>query len=412
MSKQVKIKRYNRIYGTKKSARRKRTSILLGIAVVLLLLVGWASYKPVKKFLSGERPVSEPVREESSKPVQSTVISQDESGVVTSEDPVLPDTSEDDGSVNAVYLPADRMTDPSKLQAFISSVKDTGTDTVLIELKDSTGTVWFRSGNEKAAPAVSENAVDLVSLVKTLGQNGFQVWGRIHAFKDPLAARNLSDAAVKYMDSGINWLDNSAELGGKPWLNPYSDEACGYISDLAVEAVDAGVECIILDSVQFPDAAGSQYAAYGSAAENVSKADRLAAFISDTVTKVAKKGARISIAVSAEDAVRANFKKYGGSPLNIGNAGAAADLALGSLSGGFSYNGREITDPAADTGKTVPMLLGAVKDVFGVTPGRITAFIPADGNDASLAGKRTEAAEAFGCAGSVIYSSSGQYALK
>ena len=57
---------------------------------------------------------------------------------------------------------------------------------------------------------------------------------------------------MHYQGTEWAWLDNSAAMGGKAWLNPVNEYAQSYISDLAAEAVGKGVKQVILDCVQFP----------------------------------------------------------------------------------------------------------------------------------------------------------------
>ena len=49
--------------------------------------------------------------------------------------------------------------------------------------------------------------------------------GRIYAFKDPLAASVHLESAVHYQETEWAWLDNSAAMGGKAWLNPVNEYA-------------------------------------------------------------------------------------------------------------------------------------------------------------------------------------------
>jgi hypothetical protein len=49
-------------------------------------------------------------------------------------------------------------------------------------------------------------------------------------------------------------LDNSADQGGRAWLNPYSEEAQNYIIDITVELIGFGFQQVIIDSVGFPPA--------------------------------------------------------------------------------------------------------------------------------------------------------------
>ena len=81
--------------------------------------------------------------------------------------------------------------------------------------------------------------------------------------------------AVRYQDTDYFWLDAAADAGGKPWLNPYSEGAAGYITALIDEVRAMGFEQVWLTGVQFPTTAGRDKASYGDTA-GVSMGQRLA----------------------------------------------------------------------------------------------------------------------------------------
>ena len=53
-------------------------------------------------------------------------------------------------------------------------------------------------------------------------------------------------------EEGVLWLDNAADAGGNPWLNPYSEAANQYLEDLALEAVSMGYEQVVFCGFHFP----------------------------------------------------------------------------------------------------------------------------------------------------------------
>ena len=95
-------------------------------------------------------------------------------------------------------------------------------------------------------------------------QAGLVPVGRVYAFKDRTATAHMYESAVKYMDSPVNWIDDSKANGGKPWLNPNDKEAQDYIIALVEEAAGSGLGAILLDGVQFPEGVSLNLATYGN----------------------------------------------------------------------------------------------------------------------------------------------------
>ena len=141
---------------------------------------------------------------------------------------------------------------------------------------------------------------------------------RLHAFKDALAPEADRDMAVHYYDTETYWLDNSPELGGKKWLNPYSDKAQEYILSLIEELCDMGFETVLLDSVQFPSGMALDKAGYGEAAKTVTKSQLLSDFVKKAQQAAEAKGAQLIVCTDTEwlapGAEINNNYLYGGSP--------------------------------------------------------------------------------------------------
>ena len=163
-----------------------------------------------------------------------------------------------------------------KLTAALRTLKEGGADHALLTLKDERGYLYYSSAVPLAATAGAVRAETDVSLyVRLCRQEGLTPCVRLVAFRDPAAAYADRDSAVCYQHEGMLWLDNAAELGGKPWLNPYKAAARQYILDLANELHGVGVEDIVFSGVQFPDAYALEVCYYGESADQISRTDCL-----------------------------------------------------------------------------------------------------------------------------------------
>lgn len=161
----------------------------------------------------------------------------------------------DDKPILALEADRDILAGGRKLDRFVEKAKAAGVNTVFIEFKDADGYLAYKTALTQV-PDASKFASDAVAeSLAVLRREGFSVIAGVHCFRDPLAAYAMRTAAVNYDGrEGMLWLDNKRENGGKPWLNPFSAQARGYLFDLVEEIAALGVEYILLDSVQLPSA--------------------------------------------------------------------------------------------------------------------------------------------------------------
>lgn len=244
MAKQKKVIRSKYMY--KKRSHKGRNTVLFILLIVLLVGLGYIlSREWSKRFGSDADLSSFPQSSEESSRNESDNISNE-----TSSEPAMP------VSVKAKLLPQVDMTKPAgELRELFQSYKDDGYGGVYIELKTSDGMVTFDTANEMAMQygAVSAQPVALDNILSAAEDVGLIPIARISALKDPLAPHvSRSNSYAYENDTQYNWLDNEASLGGKPWLNPYMENARKYISDLCAEAASRGFELIILENVNFP----------------------------------------------------------------------------------------------------------------------------------------------------------------
>ena len=257
------------------------------LVVAVLFGVGWIVYQPVYNLLINRDSHEEP--NVSSAPAQSEAPQEDPSSQSASQ-PQEPDTAIPQSSGGrTVYLPAQTLADQASLETLLANLKASGTESILIDLKDADGRVLYSSGVSSASASV-EAQYDLTQVTQAAEKAGLSVTGRLWAFQDKMAATVLYDSCVKYNDTTFNWLDRDAEDGGKPWLNPYVDGAQLYILDLMAEAMEAGVKNFVLAGVQFPSGISLSAANYGDQADEVSRAQVLSDFMTRAEELAAQQG--------------------------------------------------------------------------------------------------------------------------
>ncbi len=279
----MKIKRYHSVGGTRKNPRVLRRVVVILLIAAAIFAVGWFgashSIDRITDFWYTHISVSRPEEdgsqpEDSSLPEDGTADAPDDSETAEPEPtpPAAAPLTDENGVWGEVALSA--MNSEETLRAALSALKQAGVDHAVVALKDERGYIYFDSAVEMAAEAVRAQ-VDPALFVRLCGEYGLAPCARLEAFRDPLTPYAYREAAVHFQQEGVLWLDTSAELGGKPWFNPYSEQARGYILALAQELAAAGMTDIVFSGVQFPSGYSLEFCYYGENAAQLSRTDCL-----------------------------------------------------------------------------------------------------------------------------------------
>jgi hypothetical protein len=325
--------------------------------IAALVFVGISIYEPVYNFIMslGER-AAEASQPESS--IATPESSLPEEPVSEPEpEPSPPETVED---LRIAYLPAASL---ANIPAFLSTLP-ADSNAVMVDLKNSQGQLLYRSANPRALQweAVAEGAVDLAALADTLKAEGYHLVARMQTFSDPIAARgDRVRNPIKYQNSETLWLDNYANQGGKPWLNPYAPDARSYLVELAVEMAQQGAVMVVLDGMRFPDDMTGT-ASFGEAAQGVGRDEILKTFLTEMDTALAAFGVRSAMALpaTAVDHV-SKAVRYGGNPLALGAKQVMLSILPEELSTGYLAEGVTVTRPVVNIGATISEVLAFAK---------------------------------------------------
>jgi len=150
--------------------------------------------------------------------------------------------------IKAIYLTSWSAATPSRVAKALALIDGTELNGIVIDLKDYTGKVVFRSGNPLVARMGSEvHRVDLSALVRTFHERGIYVVVRIAAFQDHHLATSRPELAVQD-PAGRLWRDKQ----GLGWVDPASREVWGYLAEVGKAAAAAGVDELNFDYIRFP----------------------------------------------------------------------------------------------------------------------------------------------------------------
>ena len=132
---------------------------------------------------------------------------------------------------------------------FLEMAATTELNSVMIDLKDESGFIWYNSTNPTGIEAGAISAVyNLADVVSQAHDRDLYVIGRLVIFQDPVAARSIPSMAVWDSDAQAPYSAN-----GQYFLDPTDPDARAYALELAIEACEAGVDEIQFDYVRFPD---------------------------------------------------------------------------------------------------------------------------------------------------------------
>ncbi len=160
----------------------------------------------------------------------------------------------------AVTLPYHMMFDPAAVDSFLSALRGTDVNTVIIEVKAPSGALAFVSQVEHAMSAESNDP--LMNLKAKLNGAGYAVVASFSCFRDNALPRANDSTGCKTADNAL-WEDSMRYT----WLNPYSEDAQVYLISLLGEVYTLGFHELLLTNLSFPHDAGAERVVFDSAAE-------------------------------------------------------------------------------------------------------------------------------------------------
>lgn len=155
-----------------------------------------------------------------------------------------------DGTWADVSLSA--LTSEELIAQTISDLAAQGVTYVVVPLKDTSGYIHYASSLELAAASIASTCIDAAAVADAITAAGMIPVASLATFQDPISVYQDRDMGIRYLGSDYMWLDNTADAGGKAWMNPYSTLALTFIGDVIDEVVSLGYNQVVLSQVQFP----------------------------------------------------------------------------------------------------------------------------------------------------------------
>lgn len=239
--------------------------------------------------------------------------------------------------------------------ALKSVPKDSGIQYIEVPLKAKGGNIYYASGiyEAKAADAVRSD-IKAADIADTIRAAGFKPVALINTFSDNILPVTYAGTGYTITDDSSQWLDESFENGGKPWLSPLSAAALDYISNIVDEVSAAGFEYVVCSDIVYPDFRESDLKILD---EKLSSQDNFMALTSAAnlfYDKALKNGAAMAVEVSAADILRGKSSVL--QPMLLSAGTVIVNIDIDEISGGVTdgWTVYEFSGTAAE--KTKKML--------------------------------------------------------
>lgn len=257
----------------------------------------------------------------------------------------------------SVRLPQTSVTDAASLRAMLEDVKAKYPDAgaVVIPMKLSGGALNFASSAAgDAAGVVCQGGMTASEIASIVREAGLYAYASCSLLDDNLYPSVYSYRTSSYMIekngvlTGDQWLDNYADQGGKPWLDPASSVTTAYLEALVQELSDGGFSAILCSGFTYPNfrPADEQYLNPDVYAKNpdsmVELANTLSAAVPDTTDIVLDLSAYYAMngweLVYQPDELDVSYALLNTSSSEAASAASWAQSNSGDLSVSLSYS--------------------------------------------------------------------------
>lgn len=153
--------------------------------------------------------------------------------------------------VKAIYMTSCVAGTPSFRQRLVELIRETEINSVVIDIKDYSGTISFPAASEAWQPAWQEarcGTRDMPQLIELLHDHDIFVIGRITVFQDPFYAPKHPELAVLRADQQTVWTDHK----GLSFIDVASKPYWDHIIELSVDSYNIGFDELNFDYVRYP----------------------------------------------------------------------------------------------------------------------------------------------------------------
>lgn len=185
--------------------------------------------------------------------------------------------------VKAIYLSGWVAGTKSIRDRLVKIIDDTELNTVVIDIKDSTGRISFEIDNPliKEIGSVENRIADVRGLTNLLHSKDIYIIGRISVFQDLYLSKQKPDWSIKRLSDGGVWKDKK----GLSFLNPMNEKVREYTLAIALGSYDLGFDEINFDYIRYPSDGNMKDINY-NLKEGETRADNIENFFSYLSSKM------------------------------------------------------------------------------------------------------------------------------
>ena len=320
-----KVKRSRRnLYKKRKSTGRKIFEGVLFVVILgALVFLGYSVASPLINFFSGSgntSSASEPAwtPPESVPDTSSTADNSGSSGADTSKPDTTTSSEESKPaevtSTYAVLAPDTAIQSEAALNKYLATAKDSGYNTVVFTLKNTTGELLYKSSLKavKDNTDVNKGKLTAAQIVKACKAVDITPAAAITTLYDRKTPYLFDNAGYIITDGNWSWLDAAADNGGKPWTTPYSSDAVNYYADICGELAKAGFVDIELENTIFPNFQSYDYSLLPKELQNANRSEKLAALAEACAKKAIESKATTTVEIKADALLTMSATAYDG----------------------------------------------------------------------------------------------------
>ncbi len=151
-------------------------------------------------------------------------------------------------AVKGIYITACVVGTPSWRESLKKLVETTELNSVVIDIKDYSGTISFLDSDFPQANVSGCRVADMKEFVEELHKSNIYVIGRITVFQDPFYTKLHPELAVKKKSDGGVWKDHKGlafiDVGAKPYWD--------YVVSLSKKSYALGFDELNFDYIRYP----------------------------------------------------------------------------------------------------------------------------------------------------------------
>lgn len=154
------------------------------------------------------------------------------------------------GAVKAIYMTQCVVGTPSFRKKLVDLVDTTEINSIIIDIKDFSGTIGFKTANPLLSPSSMKGcgANDMKQFIASLHEKNIYVIGRITVFQDPFYTKAHPEQAVQSKSSGGPWKDRK----GLSFIDVSSRPYWDVVVALSKESYELGFDELNYDYIRYP----------------------------------------------------------------------------------------------------------------------------------------------------------------